>query len=876
MNKFRLAIAIAALMLPFGLAQATTLNSSPDLTNSHPPFSVTEARTLSLRESGSQIVVDTIENALRWGGFKLFDERFQFDSSVNWVLSESLEGELDALIPAWDRNGHVIFVQPGIVFWSGIEEEKRIDANLGAVYRTEVFDGIVGGVNFFYDNDFKMGHSRISVGVDVQKDDFYGAFNYYTPLTDTQDGRDGYVEDALEGMDAILGIESEVARFSGNVGYWNYQGEEDVEDEMEFSYGVDGGIRIFPGFFLEGSLQHHDDASLGRRASIGVAVRFSLPDLTGKSYRNSGGVSNLYKFVDREKRILYEEREAVPKVNLVASGTGNTRNVAVQLDEVFTEDVVLNLIGTGSATYGTDGDWTISVGGEVCDTVAGTGCQVTVTAGQTAAADDVVITIEAPERGERSKDIILSVVIASTGVELAPGNPLVVQIPEGAPLPTVSFNYNGSMTVQENAATNHVTMTLELSEELGEAVTLNLVAGGAATYGRNTINHDWQIRRRIVSVGHTPGDSEIFITGCPDAVSGGNGCEITFQPGQTIADIHLQIHEDGQVESPESFTISVEVASGSTHLVQPGNPSSLEFTIAADPPLASPTVSLNYSGPTRFKTVNQTQPVIRMTIDLSRELGENVTLNITGNGANYGVRSTLSNDWHLRHRVVPDNTMPGGDVPDTVAICPGVTGTMCQVTIPSGSTAVDVEIQLFSVDITEETINIGIDVASAGSTGLTTASPSTQSLTYFRPTATLNYSGSTTITSTGDARMRIDLSEPLSEPVTATLKAGGTAMFAKNGGMGTWSLRYLVLPENSSPAASFPSSSAVDCLDADITGTGCQITIQARQTIVDIVVSTELLSSNDTVEVTLTIGSGAAGTTGLVEGTPNVVELTAQ
>ena len=37
----------------------------PSLTNSHPAFSVTDDRTLNLRGAGSQIVIDTIENALR-------------------------------------------------------------------------------------------------------------------------------------------------------------------------------------------------------------------------------------------------------------------------------------------------------------------------------------------------------------------------------------------------------------------------------------------------------------------------------------------------------------------------------------------------------------------------------------------------------------------------------------------------------------------------------------------------------------------------------------------------------------------------------------------------------------------------------------------
>ena len=142
------------------------------------------------------------------------------------------------------------------------------------------------------------------------------------------------------------------------------------------------------------------------------------------------------------------------------------------------------------------------------------------------------------------------------------------------------------------------------------------------------------------------------------------------------------------------------------------------------------------------------------------------------------------------------------------------------------------------------------------------------------PTASLNYSGSGMITPTDNVRMRIDLSESLSEAVAVTLVAGGTAAFSKNGGAGTWSLQYFVLPENSNPAASFPSRGSTDCLDDDITGTGCEIDIPMGHTVVDVLVDSELLASEQTIMVTL--GVGSAGSTGLTTGTSSTVMLTAQ
>ena len=292
MRLFRLAtFALSmALVLPFGSSAIATISDTPP-----PPLDASlNSRTLDLRETASQLVVKTVEDALRAGGVALFDERFQIDSSLDWVLGEAVSGELDAVVPLWGKNGHVVFAQPGFVFWNGLADDDRLDGNFGVVYRTNLlntpvgFDAIVGA-SLFYDHDFQIGHSRIGIGVDAQKDGFYGAFNYYHPLSDTQDGREGYVEDALQGMDASLVVESNVTRVGGNVGYWLFQGDEDDKDEWKFSYGLDAGLRLMPGVFLEGRLEGHDKgASFGRRASVGLAFRFTLPNLTGKVMETAG------------------------------------------------------------------------------------------------------------------------------------------------------------------------------------------------------------------------------------------------------------------------------------------------------------------------------------------------------------------------------------------------------------------------------------------------------------------------------------------------------------------------------------------------------------------------------------------------------------
>ncbi len=566
MNLLRSAAVATALMAPFGLAQAPTLGSTPSLPT------LTDSPAPDLRAVGSQLVVDTIENALRQGGVALFDERFQIDSSVSWVFGETVKGELDAVVPLWSKGKHVVFTQPGFVLWNGIEEEGRRDGNLGVVYRTETIKGIVAGASLFYDHDFKIGHSRLGIGVDAQRDGFYGAFNYYHPLSDTEEGREGYVEDALRGMDAGLAVESTLVRVAGNLGYWLFEGDDGAEDDWKFSYGVDAGLRIRPGIFLEGRLEHHDKkASIGQRASVGVAFRFTLPGFEGKSYRDGGKDPDLYRFVEREKRILYEERESGPRVSVVRTGSeaaggeaiveGGTVSLDIRLSEALGEDVVLNLIGGGTATYGSDGDWSLSVGDTVCAEVTEDNCQAMVTAGNTEADEDVVVAIRDDLRtGEMPESIILSVEIASAGgTRLTPGAPLVLTIPADLPLPAIELTAN--TTIAEDGS---ATLNISLSEGISEDITFSLVAGGDATYGASA---DWHLDNG---------------TQCDAADGTGTNCQITIAANGRSSMATVTVNDDLTTEEQETFTVAVVVDPASVHLVQAGDSSPLLFTIPAN------------------------------------------------------------------------------------------------------------------------------------------------------------------------------------------------------------------------------------------------------------------------------------------------------
>ena len=661
MISFRLSVIALSAALIFSLGSSA---STATTNYSHPEFSVADDRTLNLRETGSQIVVETIENALRQGGLALLGEGFQFDSSLSYHSgdNEGIEGDLDVVVPLWNGGRHAIFTQPGFVFWKGLEGEERFDGNIGLVYRAELTRGLIAGASIFYDQDFEIGHSRVSGGLDLQSGFFRFGANYYHPLSEVEDGREGFIEEALSGMDARLVFEREAVRLGSTIGYWDYKGEEsggqeDSRSGWQTSIGLDFGVRILPGVFAEANWERHkDNIVLDERIFAGLAFRFSLPDFEGASYGSGEMTSNLYKIVDREKRILYEEREADGILLTLGEGVieeGGTVTVAIQLREPSTEDVVINLVGSGTATYGEisdDGDWLLNNGSGNCSAVTGTSCQITITAGETVPANNAVITINDDGGGEDPETIILSTTIASGDASLT-SRPLALTIPADPPLPTVSLS-SDSTSLREGGM---ATITLTLSETLGADATFNLIGSGGATYGTSA---DWNL------------SIDGFIN-C--SATQASPCQVTIPQRERTAEATVEINTDLTYESsPEAFTVSVEVDSGSITLVTPGSSSSLDFTIPADP-----SVSATVVVPTNLGAVTTVVEggFSQLDIVLSQALTEDVTFNVASGAGNATYGTTSSNDWHISRGV------GGGG-----ANCDSIGGTNCQFTISAGQT----------------------------------------------------------------------------------------------------------------------------------------------------------------------------------------------
>ena len=455
----------------------------------------------ALRNASSRMLVDAVEGALREGGLALFEEGFRIDSSIGWTVGESVRGELDAVLPLWSNTGtegtgRVLFLQPGAVFWSGHAEQERIDTNLGLVFRRSFSRELVGGVSVFYDRNLDRELERIGGGLDIQGGIFTGGLNYYHPLGGGwREGRVDYEERAQRGMDLRIGLATEDVRFDGSMGLWRFKGEEDEATKWRPSLGVDAGLRVLPGVFLEAGYEYHNkEDSLGSRWNMGLVFRFDLPGLQGSGFNSSGYIKpDLWRPVEREKRVLYEERLAVPRVNLtteedVRVAEGDTATITGVIAKPLKQDAALHLVmdSTSTATHGPDGDFTLGhrvfegdapPSGGMADCPA-LPCVVPLPAGITMFEVSVNVLADETNEVDEHIDLRAEVPAAHAGVLRSSGT---VRVTIGAHDNTIAFGESSQMEVEEDGGTAEVVVDVHLPAPM--PVVLNIAAvGGTATH----------------------------------------------------------------------------------------------------------------------------------------------------------------------------------------------------------------------------------------------------------------------------------------------------------------------------------------------------------------------------------------------------------
>ena len=221
--------------------------------------------------------------------------------------------ELDAAIPLWPETRHrsALFLQPGLVFSRGPEEQNLYGGSLGVVYRFEGAGGIVG-VNAFFDqnwiadSDRDRGHRQASLGADYQTGRSRIGANYYIPLSDRTGwdaGRTNLAEYAVGGPELRY-------RFALD-DRWALRGRALYEIDRGGQRGDASGAERGNGWrFSAGASYRFDCARVGldidrdtRRGAtavrLGLTFRFGAG--SGKGACAEGGKPELLALVEREK-----------------------------------------------------------------------------------------------------------------------------------------------------------------------------------------------------------------------------------------------------------------------------------------------------------------------------------------------------------------------------------------------------------------------------------------------------------------------------------------------------------------------------------------------------------------------------------------------
>ena len=512
----------------------------------------------ALRSASSRILVGTIEDALRQGGLA-FNENFRLDSSVGWAWGEGFAGEFDAVVPVplfspdpggAEKRERALFVQPGLVFWPGLGEEKRIDGNLGLVYRQRAADNLIAGGSLFYDHSFEYGQQRLGVGIDVQGEILRAGLNYYHPLSDDwTEGRTDYEEQILQGGDFRLGVAWRLVQLDASVGVWRFEGEEEEEKaKWRPSFSVDAGVRVLPGVFLEAGYEQHDeDDSFGSRWNTGVAIRFTLPGLDGAAaLSDSVSAPDPFKPVEREKRILYEEREAAAKPvlleprdengRLLRSSSieeGSTVTITGRLEEALPVPAVLELVIDedasstdlgddflyGHKVYMLDADTGMQSAPSDATNCPAATCDMMIPEGVTRF--DVEIEIlddDSTDPEEVPEEIVLRVDVPEEHQDVIRGGETTVTIRAHGNI--IMFASDAPTTLDENGGTARITVAI--GGPSPAPMRLSVAVSGSAEVG-----DDYTISTTTLSIPANTGSASLTLTGINDRLPEGTE-EITL------------------------------------------------------------------------------------------------------------------------------------------------------------------------------------------------------------------------------------------------------------------------------------------------------------------------------------------------------------
>ena len=181
--------------------------------------------------------------------------------------------------------------------------------------------------------------------------------------------------------------------------------------------------------------------------------------------------------------------EATNRSQILDQILGQIIGATPQLSQVLTEDITLNLVGSGSAEYGSSNDWNISVGGTDCASATETDpCQVVIATGDTSASVEVSINDDG-----RTEDM------EAFNISIGPDS-------EIAHLVRIGSGSNLSFTIPSEI-TNTIRVT-QLSSVVTEGGGGPGVAGGGSRFAQVNLQYSNEIPENIDIVVVFGGDAE--------------------------------------------------------------------------------------------------------------------------------------------------------------------------------------------------------------------------------------------------------------------------------------------------------------------------------------------------------------------------------
>ena len=263
---------------------------------------------------------------LRVGGERMFGKGFRLRSDVRWQFDRGFEGAFDAVIPLYGDATQAVFVQPGAILWDGLDSRRRLDVNVGMMWRRYLNSArtSAGGLGAFYDRNMDFGTHRLGLSADYQYDFLFASANGYYGLGGWGKGRRGYEERPLSGAD--MNVEAKLLR---NV---SVSATGSIWDDPDSSSALTGASADAKWTFIDGvALVGGYEVNPGDLDdSFNVGVEASWPPSAsggGGAFDGGGGEIDLFRFAEREKRVLYAERRTDAGLASPSLGAGGGQGI---------------------------------------------------------------------------------------------------------------------------------------------------------------------------------------------------------------------------------------------------------------------------------------------------------------------------------------------------------------------------------------------------------------------------------------------------------------------------------------------------------------------------------------------------------------------